>query len=51
MRLYLDDCADANLLVALLQDAGHHVVTPPRRVRVGFPIWSTWSTLPSVQWR
>ena len=28
MRLYLDDCADANLLVTYLQNAGHQVATP-----------------------
>jgi hypothetical protein len=28
MRFYLDDCADANLLVAHLENAGHQVVTP-----------------------
>lgn len=28
MRLYLDDCADADILVAYLRNAGHHVETP-----------------------
>jgi hypothetical protein len=28
MELYLDDCADANDLVLLLQQAGHAVRTP-----------------------
>ncbi len=28
MEIYLDDCADANRLVELLNRAGHHVETP-----------------------
>src|ERR1041385_488279 len=28
MQFYLDDCADSNHLVALLQRAGHQVYTP-----------------------
>ena len=28
MRLYLDDDLDANILIGLLQHAGHEVVSP-----------------------
>lgn len=34
-KIYLDDCADANILIRLLEAAGHQVVTPRQTGIVG----------------